>query len=182
MRRTLERVVVALVTAGICGACTRADPTPPTPAPTRGPDSSYGGQYQGVGTMIESGPTAADGGTGVDTARVASWTLSVTDDSKDHLVLQIGTACSLPATVTTRRYDTSGGTGHLPLTMATASVTSKPSCEVEVAGATVSILVDTGEARLYADDSLSIVVAGTASSGGEIYAEFTFDGRRGAGP
>lgn len=183
MTGAVRRVAFAAAVAVACGACTNhSDPTPASSAPTRGADSSFAGDYQGVATMIESQRDAgvdADGGAGAaaDTAHVGPWKVSATDDSHDHIVLSIAPNCSVNATVSTRRYDSSGSQPRLPLTLATAAVASNQSCAVDVAGASVAFAIATGDVRLYADGSLEIVIAGGVS-GGDGYAELTFEGRR----
>ena len=177
MMTTRNQLVRCALLGGLAvlGCTNKSDPTPTNAVPTRGPDSSFKGDYVGVGTLIASSQNTSDAGAGADVAHVAPWRMSVSDDGQDHLVLTVGTSCGLAATVTTRRYDPSGSTGRPSLTLATASVTTGQSCALAVAGNPGALRVEAGEARLDADGALSLVVGGFTASGA-IYTEFTFDG------
>ncbi len=192
-------LAAVLASAGGCGDSPEASSASQS-LPSPGPDAHFAGDYAGTASYVASlmpsqvlgsgdaGTPPPDSATGVLTTsmRIDDGT---TDSSlgADGLRVMADAAapgtCILPGTVTARRYDPSGGYVQLPLTVASAALTTGSVCTWPVDGGDASFSVASSDVKLYADGSLELAIAGPiavwpSSSPTTGTLELTFFGQR----
>ena len=177
-----DRLAAAFVALTSVVGCSSPSKGPPTSLPQPGPDASFAGVYDGNDEYVASLDIGSE--LGADFRRIsiddASTNSNLTGDELLFHYEQNGASCDLPGVVTARRYDASGGSVQLPITVATATIDVATCVLTNPGSATVGITE--GEAQLYADGSIDLTFAGTASSWGGRpatgTARWTYSGKR----